>query len=505
MSKYFSLMLIAFYSVQAKAQIFIDDGTSGSLYIVGTASGTLASVETVPANVAVYVDSTITIEGTYVNTAAEVQLTGSMYNSGTFTTTGDEVFVGSNTQIISGSFTGVNDFYNVIVKKDVGAVLKLGSVVEVDASGVVSLDQGVLQAVSSNYIYVKNNDPAAILNSGNNGDVDKLIEGEVRRSVAQGFSYDFPVGGTHVDAGGGDGLQFASIKSNIGSGVISAIFHDSTGVGALDNIVICGTGDFQDVQYRVGNGSWEITNPGGGITNYNITLNPADYTDNAYTSYTILKDGAATGRDKCDGVAKSLPVEHDSLTSFSLFEVAASTVTVLPVELVNFKASLTDQLSVLLEWQTASEINNDYFAVERSGNGMNWVTLGKVKGAGNSSEVLRYTFKDQNPIGKAYYRLKQTDMDGQFNYSSIRHVSIPYLEINQLNIYPNPVFNQITVEGAISGGEYFKIFNVLGDDVTHLTKANLNNDAQLIIDVSNLNSGFYVIKLGDLVRRVCKE
>jgi hypothetical protein len=88
----------------------------------------------------------------------------------------------------------------------------------------------------------------------------------------------------------------------------------------------------------------------------------------------------------------------------------------LPIELLDFTAKVFSQC-VSLTWLTAAEINNDFFTIERSRNGVNWEILTFVQGAGNSNQVLTYTWEDDQPLnGISYYRLKQTDFDGQFEY-----------------------------------------------------------------------------------------
>ena len=96
----------------------------------------------------------------------------------------------------------------------------------------------------------------------------------------------------------------------------------------------------------------------------------------------------------------------------------------LPVELLSFTAIRRND-NVQLKWQTASETNNDFFNIERSEDGRHWQTLGKMDGAGNSSETLAYTWTDQSPLrGLSYYRLKQVDFDGRYAYSWVRSVAI---------------------------------------------------------------------------------
>lgn len=114
---------------------------------------------------------------------------------------------------------------------------------------------------------------------------------------------------------------------------------------------------------------------------------------------------------------------------------------VLPIELISFTTN-TNQNNIQINWATASEINNDFFTIERSTNGINFVVIETIEGAGNSSLELNYETKDYSPIyGTSYYRLKQTDYDGQYSYSDI--VSVFWngqssVTEGELNIYPNP-------------------------------------------------------------------
>jgi len=114
--------------------------------------------------------------------------------------------------------------------------------------------------------------------------------------------------------------------------------------------------------------------------------------------------------------------------------------TPLPVELISFEANANED-KVDLEWITASEINNDFFTIERSSDAINWEDVSKINGAGNSNQTISYYDVDYNPIvGTSYYRLKQTDFNGEYKYSNIVPVKfIKGTSENQLiNIFPNP-------------------------------------------------------------------
>lgn len=128
---------------------------------------------------------------------------------------------------------------------------------------------------------------------------------------------------------------------------------------------------------------------------------------------------------------------------FSPFTFGDSPISPLPVELLNFNASLNNRI-VDLTWQTASEHKNDYFTVERSADGFNFEPILYKDGAGNSNSFLSYADQDVNPLaGVSYYRLKQTDFDGAFEYSDIRVVSTS--ADAQVLIYPNPSNGNVNI------------------------------------------------------------
>lgn len=122
---------------------------------------------------------------------------------------------------------------------------------------------------------------------------------------------------------------------------------------------------------------------------------------------------------------------------------------VLPIKLMSFTASLKDKTKVELSWITAAELNNDFFTVERSINGLNFTAIATVKGAGNSSVRRSYSATDSHPPqGAGYYRLRQTDFNGEYTFSQI--VAINY-ENDQnggcvLKVYPNPCPGRCNVD-----------------------------------------------------------
>jgi hypothetical protein len=114
--------------------------------------------------------------------------------------------------------------------------------------------------------------------------------------------------------------------------------------------------------------------------------------------------------------------------------------TPLPIELISFEANVNEN-RVDLKWATASEINNDYFTIERSVDAINWEVVLVTAGAGNSNQILEYFETDYEPLTDiSYYRLKQTDYNGAFSYSNI--VPVKYVidmpGDGTLSLYPSP-------------------------------------------------------------------
>ncbi len=161
---------------------------------------------------------------------------------------------------------------------------------------------------------------------------------------------------------------------------------------------------------------------------------------------------------------------------------------ILPIELISLTANCSDG-SVKVDWATASEINNDYFTLERSADGVNFEELTIVSGAGNSNNIVSYSWLDDNPTSDiAYYRLKQTDFNGAFSYSEI--ISKNCQSNDEFRVYPNPVLNRLTLSGSSEKLMDYKIISIEGK----ILKAGaFIGESQL--DISNLSEGVYLVEL----------
>jgi hypothetical protein len=168
----------------------------------------------------------------------------------------------------------------------------------------------------------------------------------------------------------------------------------------------------------------------------------------------------------------------------------------LPVTLSDF-SGINQNRQNLLTWIVNSQINNDYFTIERSYNGQSWNVVGIIDGAGTTQSMMYYSLIDENPFFPiSYYRLKQTDFDGESSYSKIISVSNNKLSPSDFigEIFPNPAndFTTFTYEGNDSKTPInVNIKNDLGQSVLDLTFTNVNKSMGTMIPTSSIASGTY--------------
>lgn len=162
----------------------------------------------------------------------------------------------------------------------------------------------------------------------------------------------------------------------------------------------------------------------------------------------------------------------------------------LPVELIHFDATLQSNNQVKIDWSTASEINNNYFMVQRSANAIDFEDVERVEGSFNSNVLLEYKIYDELPLpGTSYYRLKQVDIDGSITYSALKSV-----DLTLGNIYPNPTTDIIYIPDYelfknIPGNQIqIEIWNTTGQVV-------FTQSFSPSVNVLQLTRGSYILKV----------
>lgn len=322
-------------------------------------------------------------------------------------------------------------------------------------------------------------------------------------------NYDRNVAGIGRDASGGSNPQFDP-STCAGMGIQSVAGLDNTDYILAGHAFPLNSEVTTDVAGITGTNvsRWQriwyidITNTGAA----NTTTMTFDMSDAGMTgvnlgvtsNYILVYRPGQTGSWTEIAVANSIAGDqilftNQSLTLDGYYTLATKdfTVSPLPVELVYFDATLHNA-QVVLNWQTASELNSSYFDVLRSDDGENWTSIGTVAANGTSQITLDYSFLDKFPLsGVSYYRLKQVDQNGSFHLSDIQSINNSR-KINQVKIYPNPTDNGLVTVVSDEPITRILIYNALGQ-VIFETKP--DSDDTYLLDTQSFESGMYQINL----------
>lgn len=173
-----------------------------------------------------------------------------------------------------------------------------------------------------------------------------------------------------------------------------------------------------------------------------------------------------TTTQNCDGSGTQVP---NNVYGYGIIDALAAVQMaedLLPVTWLDFQA-LDRLMSVELNWKTGTELNSDYFIVERSHNELRWDSIGYISASGFSAFEVAYQFVDKAPIdGIVYYRLKQVDYSGEYQYSVIRSVNRKSPDI-RIEIAPNPVIDYVIVKSYAHDGELeFNLYDLLGRTIS---------------------------------------
>jgi len=184
--------------------------------------------------------------------------------------------------------------------------------------------------------------------------------------------------------------------------------------------------------------------------------------------------------------------------------IGGAAVSTLPIELFHFDVQCaTDKHSVNIHWTTASETNNDYFTIERSEDGANFVAIGTVKGAGNSTRSIDYQFTDYEPAGSVnYYRLKQTDFDGRNKTFGIaaKNCSTDDQTNVELSLQENPISESSVIynlnynhDGLVT----MHLYNSLGMEIDQNTFYHRSGSNIYYRELPAIAPGVYMLSISD--------
>ena len=302
--------------------------------------------------------------------------------------------------------------------------------------------------------------------------------------------------------------NYVYAKSLSGSGfsdLSERIFLDASG-----NIFLCGAFD-GTVDFDPGSGTQDHSSAGG----FDIFLAQYDGSGNYIYAKTFGSAGidngwaAATdisGNTYLTGLIEGtvnfdVTTQLTAVNSVDIFIAKFGPLSPLPVKLTGFKGENKGSINKL-SWTTATEINNSGFELQRSSDGVNFPKIAFVdsKGRnGNSNTDLNYSFEDMNPFpGNNYYRLKQIDINGRFEYSKV--VLLKQAKPNEItvkSIFPNPVFENlnITINSSINERVSIVVANIEGKILMSVKTQLTRGDNQISLLSGSLTAGVYFIRI----------
>jgi hypothetical protein len=406
----------------------------------------------------------VSIAGNWVNNSAFSQQLGTV------------TFNGSNPQHLSGTSSN-HRFFNLIMENSSANGLTLHRPVTI--TGSLSLNNGKIYNTLSNILIIAN---GATASAGSN---NSFVNGPVRKIGNQAFL--FPLGKDNVYA------PLHITAPSLTSNAFTAEYFYQPNANANFACSNCSEGinNISTTEY------WDLTRTSGTSTP-NVTLYFKDMERSGITDVDNLIfahfNGVQWENKGMGGINDGINMCHIVGTGFTSYSplTAGSLVggNPLPVELLKFSATCSEQV-IIAQWATATEINNDYFTIEVSYDGVNFQAVGYVDGAGNSNGIIDYSFSFTPEIsGLIYIRLKQTDFDGAFEYFkpvAVNCNEIPGFE-PEIAVYPNPTRGILHVNGL---DDMSRI--IVFDQLMKVVKTLQTDQTSVVLDLSGNQPGMYIL------------
>jgi len=387
---------------------------------------------------------------------------------------------------------------NFVIMNHSGTGLTLNTFMRIKTTtGSLTLTAGKI-ITGANEVVVFNRTPSSV----SIGNATSYVEGFLRRYINATGSYDFPVGqsvrgyeraninlssNSNIDNLLASFIPYAVVPGPLGLSECLATYN----LNALD--------DGKWIINAYNTGSTQIS----GNAVYNMTLyNRAGSYTNAggANGWTIMKDPTGSGAWGLDGMCVAAStvnqVMRTGMTGFSHFGTAQSTVP-LPIELLTFDG-YEDNGKNYIYWKTATEINNDHFILMHSTDGNLFKKLEQVRGAGNSTHDIEYSYVHNNPkSGYNYYQLMQVDFDGRNSSSEIIVVRNGGGKSAVQYIYPNPNAGELSIQLSPGNVQEFEleVLDLLGTPVYSDRKFVEKNKSILSVNIKHLSNGIYFLRV----------
>lgn len=401
-----------------------------------------------------------------------IEIKGNWINQGTFMArSADVAFTDSSEQEITSNSSSFN---NIIFNNTDGTGITLQD--ELTVTNKADFTNGIVNSTSANLFVF--NAGAEHTNSSDNS----FINGPAKKVGNTAFIFPLGKSGHIAEIG-------ISAPSNVNDEFTAEYFYTNPGNYFWDLAHMNNLHHVTSIEY------WEISQTVGSSTP-SVTLYWHDGVRSDIQDLTDLRVAHwNTGTNKWDNMggsstgstASGIIASTVAFTSYSPITFGTTTKdNQLPITLLEFNANLINS-QTNINWTTESEINNDYFNVERSSDGVEFKKIAKINGSGNSNQYQNYSTIDKNPLyGISYYRLHQVDFNGNSTYSNVR-VIFNYNDKN-IKIYPNPAIDIVTIEGDKI--ENIRITDISGKEMIITTKI---IDYKNIINCSELSRGIYIL------------
>ena len=501
--------LVNYYRNAAQSLPNPSGGTYHHLTVSG--SGIKASSGTLDIN------GNLTIAGTAqldVNTGNDnINLAGD-WNS--MSTNADPFLQGSESVTLDGTTaqtitpsTGGETFYNLTINNSSAASPQTTVVGNVTVSNILTMDDGNVNL--NGYTFTLTSTASGALDHNLNSASGWMYGGTFAR--ARPASTNIAVGSAHSFFPLGSASEwrpfFAGQSNTTTAGTMTVTHTNST---STSTVSISDNNPMPAVTIvRRHNSYWT---PRTTATGGSYTLRAGGTNFGTISSNNHLQMATSTGtivgaRVAGSGSGGDWRVNRSGLTTAQLnannFHLASTNAgsSPLPIELVSFSAQLKNDI-VEINWKTASEMNNDYFTIERAIDIEHFEQILSHDGQGTSKELNHYKVMDSSPLyGRSYYRLKQTDFDGKFTYSDVRMIDYEGPAFATLTAFPNPVNTAtftLKIEGLKEASDVpVQILNLQGQKVFE-TVVNIRTPGIITMEISRDNfpsSGLYIIKAGN--------
>lgn len=478
-----------------------NDDTEADGMIIQTGSATISN------GTVVNVTGDFTMNGGTLNGNAgtEIQISDDMtYTAGTLNWNNMDVILdGTSTQSISGDFTGARALDNLEINNSTtGGVTIVSGDMEIES--LLTLTDGLFNTTSTETL--------TITSTGNWTDASSAsyVTGPMtKENIPVVSTYQFPVGKASryapvsiVDVGVGSDDWTAEYFTSTNPTYNNATFDNTdpgSGYNALNSV------ESTD--------RWEVTS----VLSNTARVRATYGAHNAFPGTNIrlvwwddegALDGDAVenrwenqgGQIAGNATAGTVTSENAIFFSTRQFGVGYAPESVLPVELISFDG-VAKNGKVTLTWVTASELNNDFFDVQHSLDGINFESIGTVNGNGTTNELITYNLIDSSPaLGFNYYRLRQVDYDGSEEFHSLIQVNNDFYRADiNITFYPNPASSDNMNLKILSGDDHTPM-SVKVIDLTGQTyfQEEINPSIlydEKVIPTRRMASGIYLIKV----------